>query len=142
VTALNSVRSRSSFNSDRVLMCSFLCDYQEEEGSVSHMGEYQETKLVSFFGFDNVANFTNTRSPIFSSLSPFLTDPVSERLERDSLFARTRLEGGVAGGAGVVEKAFLVVVVVEGNVDFLAGACDATLPTEGVGDAAREGGAV
>ncbi|TNN54566.1 hypothetical protein EYF80_035196 [Liparis tanakae] len=41
--------------------------------------------------------------------------PVSERLERDSLFARTRLEGGVAGVAGVVEKAFLVVVVVEGQ---------------------------
>lgn len=90
----------------------------------------------------NVTNFTNTRSPIFSSLSPFLTDPDSERLEIDSLFVRARLEDGVAAGAGVVEEVFLAAVVVEGNVDFVVTACDATLPTEGVGDAAREGGAV
>lgn len=89
---------------------------------------------------DNVTNFTNTLSPIFSSLSPFLTDPVSERLETDSLFVRGRLEDGVAGVAGVVEEAFLVAVV--GDVDFVAGVCEDTLPTEGVGDAAREGGAV
>ncbi len=52
---------------------------------------------------------------------------------------RAKLEDGVAG---VVEEAFLAAVVVEGNVDFAAGVCEATLPTEGVGDAAREGGAV
>lgn len=96
----------------------------------------------SFFLLDNVTNLTNTRSPIFSSLSPFLTDPVSERLETDSLFVRARLEDGVAGVAGVVEEAFLAAAVVEGNVDFVVGVCEATLPTEGVGDAAREGGAV
>lgn len=84
-------------------------------------------------------NFTNTRSPIFSSLSPFLTDPVSERLETDSLFVRARLEEGVTG---VVEEAFLADAVVEGRADFVVGVCEATLPTEGVGDAAREGGAV
>lgn len=92
-----------------------------------------------YFHLDNVKNFTNTRSPIFSSLSPFLTDPVSERLETDSLFVRARLEEGVTG---VVEEAFLADAVVEGRADFVVGVCEATLPTEGVGDAAREGGAV
>lgn len=76
---------------------------------------------------------------------------MSERLETDSLFVRARLEDGVAGVvdvaavadvAGIVEEAFLAAVVVEGNVDFVPGVCEATLLTEGVGDAAREGGAV
>lgn len=92
--------------------------------------------------FRKVKNFTKTRSPIFSSLSPFLTDPESERLETDSLFARVRLEDGVAGVAGVAVEVFLDAVVVEGNVDLAAGVCKAALPTEGVGDAAREVGAV
>lgn len=103
------------------------------------MGHGRKTYL---FLLNNANNFTNTRSPIFSSLSPFLTEPVSERLETDSLFVRARLEVGVAGVAVVVVEAFLAAVVVEGNVDFVAGVCEATLPTEGVGDAAREGGAV
>lgn len=100
--------------------------------------KYPQKKYI----LNNETNFTNTRSPIFSSLSPFLTDPVSDRLETDSLFVRARLEDGVAGVAGVAVEAFLAAVVVEGTVDFVAGVCDATLPTEGVGDAAREGGAV
>lgn len=96
-------------------------------------------KLYFFSLLETVTNVTNTRSPIFSSLSPFLTDPVSERLEIDSLFVRARLEGGVAGvgAVAVVEEAFLATVVLEGRADFVA-----TLPTEGVGDAAREVGAV
>lgn len=71
-----------------------------------------------------------------------MTDPVSERLDTDSLFVRARLEDGVAGVAGVVDEVFLADVVVEGNVDFLAGVWEATLLTEGVGEAARDGGAV
>lgn len=56
---------------------------------------------------------------------------------------RARLEDGVAGVAGVadVDEVFLAVVV-EGNVDFLAGVWEATLLTEGVGEEARDGGAV
>ena len=92
-----------------------------------------------FVSIVNVTKFTSTRSPIFSSLSPFLTDPVSERFETDSLFVRARLEDGVAGA---VVEGFLAAGVVEGNVDFAVTACEVTLPTEGVGDAAREGGAV
>lgn len=79
-------------------------------------------------------NFTNTRSPILSSLSPFLTDPDSDRLDTDSLLVRARLEDGTAG---VVHGAFLADVVAEGTAHFAA-----TLPTEGVGEAARDGGAV
>lgn len=85
--------------------------------------------------FSTYRNFTNTRSPIFSSRSPFLTDPVSERLETDSLFVLARLEDGVAGVVAV--EAFLAVAVLEGSAVFVA-----TLPTEGVGDAARDVGAV
>lgn len=75
---------------------------------------------------------TNTRSPIFSSRSPFFTEPVSDRLDTDSLLARVRLEGvdtppGVEDPVGV----FLAAGVVAG-----APVCD------GVGDVAREGGAV
>lgn len=73
-----------------------------------------------------------------------MTDPVSERLETDSLFVLARLEDGVAGVAGVVGvvavvavEAFLAVAVLEGGAVFVA-----TLPTEGVGDAARDVGAV
>lgn len=92
-----------------------------------------------------IEKITNTRSPIFSSLSPFLTDPVSERLETDSLFVWARLEAGVAGGAGVagaVEEAFLAVAVVEGNADLALAPWEPPAPTEGVGDAARDGGAI
>lgn len=85
--------------------------------------------------FSTYRNFTNTRSPIFSSRSPFLTDPVSERLETDSLFVLARLDDGVAGVVAV--EAFLAVAVLEGSAVFVA-----TLPTEGVGDAARDVGAV
>lgn len=93
-------------------------------------------KTVSnFFFFPTYRNFTNTRSPIFSSRSPFLTDPVSERLETDSLFVLARLEDGVVGVVAV--EAFLAVAVLEGSAVFVA-----TLPTEGVGDAARDVGAV
>lgn len=88
-----------------------------------------------FLIFSTYRNFTNTRSPIFSSRSPFLTDPVSERLETDSLFVLARLEDGVAGVVAV--EAFLAVAVLEGSAVF-----EATLPTEGVGDAARDVGAV
>lgn len=57
---------------------------------------------------------------------------------------RVRLDGvtGVAGVTGEVEEVFLVDVVVEGNVDFVTGVCEATLLTEGVGEEAREGGSV
>lgn len=92
-------------------------------------------KTVGNFFFSTYRNFTNTRSPIFSSRSPFLTDPVSERLETDSLFVLARLEDGVAGVVAV--EAFLAVAVLEGSAVFVA-----TLPTEGVGDAARDVGAV
>lgn len=52
---------------------------------------------------------------------------------------RARLEDGVAG---VVDEAFLAAGVVVGNVDFVVGVWEATLPTDGVGEAARDGGAV
>lgn len=76
-----------------------------------------------------------------------MTDPVSERLETDSLFVWARLEAGVTGvagvaGAGAVEEAFLAVAVVEGNADLALALWEPPAPTEGVGDAARDGGAV
>lgn len=77
-----------------------------------------------------------------------MTDPVSERLETDSLFVWARLEAGVAGGAAAagaaaaVEEAFLAAAVVEGNADLALAPWEPPAPTEGVGDAARDGGAV
>lgn len=68
---------------------------------------------------DSETNFTSTRSPIFSSLSPFLTEPLSDRLETDSLFVCAKLEEAAA--AGVAEEAFLVAVELEGTVDLAAG---------------------
>lgn len=50
-----------------------------------------------------VSGLTSTLSPILSSLSPFLTEPASERLEMDSLAVFVRLLiGGVAEGSFAV----------------------------------------
>lgn len=49
---------------------------------------------------------------------------------------------GVAGVAGVAVEAFLAAAVVEGNADLVLVAWEPPAPTEGVGDAARDGGAV
>ena len=104
-----------------------------------HVSASEFKGKLHFTVYATATSFTSTRSPIFSSLSPFLTDPVSERLETDSLLVRVRFEVAVAG---VVAGAFLAAVALEDGADFVAGVCEATLPTEGVGDAAREGGAV
>lgn len=107
----------------------------EPSGICSFAEMFREENCKQLFFFPTYRNFTNTRSPIFSSRSPFLTDPVSERLETDSLFVLARLEDGVVGVVAV--EAFLAVAVLEGSAVFVA-----TLPTEGVGDAARDVGAV
>lgn len=52
---------------------------------------------------------------------------------------RARLDAGVDG---VTDEAFLAANVVEGVADFVEGTWEVTLPTEGVGEAARDGGAV
>lgn len=70
---------------------------------------------------------TSTRSLIFSSRSPFLTEPLSDRLDTDSLFDRTSSEAGAA-------------VVLVGEAGFLVEAD--TDVVDGVGDEARDGGAV
>lgn len=58
------------------------------------------------FYLENI--LTRTRSPIFSSRSPFFTEPASDRLDTDSELERVRFEAGLV--------AFLVVALASGAV--------------------------
>lgn len=70
---------------------------------------------------------TRTRSPIFSSRSPFFTEPASDRLDTDSELERVRFEAGLV--------AFLVAAPAAGAVAGVAGGAAGGAVAGGVGDA-------
>ena len=74
-----------------IIFCRNECTEQTLSPHLCISSPRQWSSLKSTWRPRKVSTLTNTRSPILSSLSPFLTEPASERLEIDSLAVFVRL---------------------------------------------------
>lgn len=78
---------------------------------------------------------TRTRSPIFSSRSPFFTEPASDRLDTDSELERVRFEAGLVAFLVVALAAGVVAGAAAGVAGGAAGGVSSGAIVGGVGDA-------